>query len=1370
MDGSGDAHVDRSLAGPPESDQQVMSPRGVPAQGPGASTALPNGIPASERGVAASGNDMAFEQVLGAAMQGESTRDDLAPQADVSRDVRASRDVQAAQQDAVVREGSEDRPLLPHAAVGDSTLTTPVRATPTAGLWAPSPFPTPTGTREGNEVTSTAGMSFVQHGAAAMRWFGRLGEYVQRRATAHTRPTGEATTVVEETSWSPTRAWSTTTANQGENEPLFSGGQVRRLRELEVQAPQLYGAVATTTGGASSETSGSYSKEQLELEVRRQVEAAMTSQRQLVDENQRLRQELEKVKASVRSGGGDVRAVQHVATVYGGVRPPPGLGQGEVRVPGSGGNPTGLSEHNREQGGLAGLSSHVQVPSGNPVEPSGHDGRGPGDVACLHGGLEGNSAGPTGRNYGTSERASSEFFDHGGASMKQVLQREVEGLRGKNMRGLGGNPSGLPERGCEPRGKVWFSEGDDVQGEVRVPSSGNPAGLSEHNREGGRMYNMQYVPSASGLYESQYVPSASGPSMWNPLGTSSGTQNVVQNEGKSTEAVTAGDVAGSNNASPMEALLKGMSQLQQAMAIQVGLQTSRPESIRPGVSGSELPKLPDADEFAAINVGDWMHGLAGPMGDLTDGSSTWWSCVIQSLEEYYKVFLSSTAVKKVQLRAEDFAVPTLADPKWSRVDKRAATMLLQAVPENIKSELLANRLSTTLSILARILTIYRPGSSVERQQVLKALESPGNGGGSAMELVEVLRKWSRWLKRASDLGLQPPDASILLKGLDSATRQLLERNSEVAFRTNMMRFSLDLDSAPTQSAVIKFHGHLLAECEQLAYRGRGKGAGVTPTVKAANAAGEQMNAPTTPKGGGTPTATGAGRPCKFFAQESGCQRANCKFVHDWANIPKEEKPERCKGCGARGHMKKNCPMKSGGEASRKGEDGKGGAPPRVRSATTPQQKGSNGKREDGTVHSGEPQYPTTSSTTSAPTATTESASTGGSASGGERGDPADIDDFLKNATQILKMMAEKQGSGSPGGPSMKMLKKAVRRLEGRMALVDSGATHPLREAKPDEWVQSPEVDVVIAGDGVTTMRQNSAGTLLLEPLKAGSKPQTIVPVGNLIGLLGYELSWSRKRCVLRAPDGREEVLKMTSGCPEVNEALALELIAKIEQEKLQQLERTTEESRLALIRAMRVEKDPQWEKSLRRFVDTGKFEDGFAAISSMPWATDVMNEDLVRTVADIPHTESEAWELMKSLGFNRRMRKRMMHKDWVVRFYSGKRSAVDKMFKVFENNGTMMLDIDVMRWSQLDMLKPTNGITTLMLWGAATGRIAATFAAVPRNNTFEHSLRVVVINEVAKMGRKVMCEAVDVPEDGVAMCMWASSQAEEDESSTPLAA
>ena len=322
--------------------------------------------------------------------------------------------------------------------------------------------------------------------------------------------------------------------------------------------------------------------------------------------------------------------------------------------------------------------------------------------------------------------------------------------------------------------------------------------------------------------------------------------------------------AGDSPRSPMDALLKGMSQLQQAMTMQMGLQATKPESIRPGVSGNELPKLVEADENAAINVGDWLHGLSGPMGDLTDGSSSWWSEVMKSLDDYYKEYLTATAVKRVQLRAEDFSRPMLQDNKWLRVDRRAASMLLQAVPDNIKGELMANRLSSTVSILGRILTIYRPGSSIERQQVLKALECPGVGS-TPLDLVEILRKWSRWLKRSEDLGLQAPDASILLKGLDVASKQLMERNSEIAFRSNMLRFSLDLDVAPTQATVVRFHGHLLAEFEQLAYRGRGKGnSSVTPTIKNVAPAGDGTST-TTPKGGGSPSSVTTTRPCKFYA-------------------------------------------------------------------------------------------------------------------------------------------------------------------------------------------------------------------------------------------------------------------------------------------------------------------------------------------------------------------------------------------------------------------------------------------------------------------------------------------------------------------------
>eukprot|EP00439_Symbiodinium_sp_Y106_P060245 s164_g8.t2 len=71
----------------------------------------------------------------------------------------------------------------------------------------------------------------------------------------------------------------------------------------------------------------------------------------------------------------------------------------------------------------------------------------------------------------------------------------------------------------------------------------------------------------------------------------------------------------------------------------------------------------------------------------------------------------------------------------------------------------------------------------------------------------------------------------------------------------------------------------------------------------------------------------------------------------------------------------------------------------------------------------------------------------------------------------------------------------------------------------------------------------------------------------------------------------------------------------------------------------------------------------------------------------------------------------------------------------------------------------------LLLWGAATGRVAGILSGLPKHNALEHTLRAVVLNEVAVAGRAAMCAEVDVPMDGVAFSLWASSEAEQDESS-----
>ena len=702
----------------------------------------------------------------------------------------------------------------------------------------------------------------------------------------------------------------------------------------------------------------------------------------------------------------------------------------------------------------------------------------------------------------------------------------------------------------------------------------------------------------------------------------------------------------------------------------------------------------------------------------------------------------------MQLKAEDFAVTGLKDAKWTRLDKRAASMLLQAVPDGLRAELMADRLNTTLGILGRILTIYRPGSAIERQQVLRALETPGTAT-SASDLVDVLRRWMRWLKRAQDLGLQVPDASILLKGLDNAAKNQMEKNGEIVFRSNLLRYTLDLDAAPTLQNVLKYHGHLLAEYEQVSFRGRGRTIGPSlPAVKNV-ATGDASSTTPTPKAGASPGGAGNGKPCKFFLSETGCQRSPCKFSHDWQSVPKG---------GAKGHMKRSCPLRSGTEAPRRPEDGKGTGGPRIKNMS---QNSGPDKREDGTVSAGDasassaaPTIPatSTSSTTSVPTST--NAGTPGTQSS---------EDFLKSATQILKMMAEQTASSSTTSmPSMKMLKKAITEMESRMALVDSGATHPLRQATRPEWDGSCEVDVVTAGDGVTRMRQTEAGTLLTEP--SMPKTQTILPVGSLVSILGYELQWTKKKCVLRSPEGRELPLRVTSGCPEVNEATALELIAKLEEEKVQQLREKAEVTRIAMARAQGIQRSEQWETSLKEYVNTGKFEDGFRAIVSMPWLRNVLREDLAKVVGDIPTSEEEAWELMKQLGYNRRMRKRLIHKDWIVKFFSGRRTQADKIFRPMDTNDTVVLDVDLFRNTQLDVLKEGKGIYMLMMWGAATGRMASIMSSTPNSRADEVLLRMMALVEVAKEGRRAACERMDIPNDGAAVALWSSSEVEEDQS------
>ena len=119
------------------------------------------------------------------------------------------------------------------------------------------------------------------------------------------------------------------------------------------------------------------------------------------------------------------------------------------------------------------------------------------------------------------------------------------------------------------------------------------------------------------------------------------------------------------------------------------------------------------------------------------------------------------------------------------------------------------------------------------------------------------------------------------------------------------------------------------------------------------------------------------------------------------------------------------------------------------------------------------------------------------------------------------------------------------------ALLDSGASHALRPPKNTEEAASAElIEVILAGDGRKSLRQNAGGTLLSDAPGA----QTILPLGALVRELGCSIKWTRKGLTLRHPTYGVLRTQIRGGCPQLAETEALRLISDLENKRLERFE------------------------------------------------------------------------------------------------------------------------------------------------------------------------------------------------------------------------
>ncbi|CAL1136815.1 unnamed protein product [Cladocopium goreaui] len=702
-------------------------------------------------------------------------------------------------------------------------------------------------------------------------------------------------------------------------------------------------------------------------------------------------------------------------------------------------------------------------------------------------------------------------------------------------------------------------------------------------------------------------------------------------------------------------LMEGMQELQKQIVI--SKEEGKGDEIEVVRYVADLPKLAEWNpETAPIDFGDWVICLHPHMADLSSTSEMWWDLTLSTARTWYDHHMKLSPIER--LTSTPRPTPELQQKKWSRLERRASSLLLNALPQTMNEEVIAAKSITALGILSRAMLQFQPGGLTERSAILTALEAPMEAAtvGSA---IQQLRRWMRWKRRALEVGVSIPDSSILMKGLGRLVRKIVSSYPDLNFRLSLVKSSLLVETVPTLETVTQYSEHLLAELEQMGQQAKRKEvmAESQPKVKKfEEASGSKPEERTRPKGKPQEEFEGRRKPCRFYLTDSGCRRGRgCPFGHQL------DGERRCWTCGGKDHMATACP-------------------------TTEESKPKAAKFGSKT-----PEKDVKSATTSPEKSEEQSEATG---NGGEE----TMKSLLDEASRMLKSMnegdvKEKRQKGEDAQERILGLQKQLDELKKasmrpfrisklcpmvNKGLLDSGATHPLRAKRKGERLHHlPKVKVTLAGDKEIYMALTPTGVIVGEE---GTEP--IVPMGLLTAVLGCEISWKPEGLQVVHPVlGKLEVV-VEAGCPMVSQSTAMKLIEEIEAKAVK------------VVKSLKTGEDSE-EAWLRRLVDE------HPALQGIP-------EEVKRSLVEKPATD------ILPLG-NRRRRKLWRAKGMMIHAFSGKNEGytLGRAFHEIGGDRRLMYEFDITHGKPEADLSPKGEAYPLLLRAALDGLVKGWIAGPP---------------------------------------------------------
>ncbi|CAE7035334.1 unnamed protein product [Symbiodinium sp. CCMP2592] len=717
-------------------------------------------------------------------------------------------------------------------------------------------------------------------------------------------------------------------------------------------------------------------------------------------------------------------------------------------------------------------------------------------------------------------------------------------------------------------------------------------------------------------------------------------------------------------------------------ALTKGTGTGAAEALKAGTTS--LTQLPDhkGGAEASLRFNDWLEITTTAMTDVSEKSGQWWNAVLMVVRAAYNRWLAASHLERLTISPE--GMDGLCGDPWSRMNARACTMLLGAMSPEIKGDMVAQQLTQRApAMLFRLFVWFQPGGSAERQEVLKRLQSPQDYlvGDSAEAILAEVRSWPRWLSRCRMMGMTPPDPLVMSRGLQALTAKPINASTDASFRTSMLRSTYRLDGQPTLEQVQGYHKHLQAELEAIVGSQRTMS---LPTAGAALRAVDGTSPTTSPKG---PKGREKSQElCRYFSKPSGCKRGDrCVYSHSMSGMDKDVRSRKCLKCGSESHRARDCNV------------GKPGQRP---------------------SHTDKPQPPTATPTRSL--ATMSTATSMGSAP--VQGTPWTLETLIQAAQHVITSPSPQEGDSSPEKTKAEVRVLSLRDVRvsamdrSTTALLDSGATHCLRNAYDEkEWLEADEVVVQLAGNNSLTMRLSAGGSLLMPPrIPATSSTtrdlggQTIVPLGELVKTLGYSLDWSQRGCFLIDPDGVSRSLGVCGGCPLLKEAEALALISRLEDRKREMLENATTATQ-DTVEATEMMMNKSWKTYLRSYVADGGMEAGLRAIRDCPMLSELPGNCVDGLVQG--DVMKDGWKVFKDIEHLTRSQRRRLWsaRRWIIHLYAGTPGHF-QMYQLDEGD-TVVVELDLQRNRGHDVERTSTW--RWLMWGAMQGRIEAIVGGPP---------------------------------------------------------